>query len=83
MISTEGSASDLDVFPTLVGDYLDIMAGDHDSTHDEGSLTVFDVEEPLEPSKMVRATEAKKNSCASLGGSMIPPRATPPTPSLT
>ena len=76
MISTEGSASDLDVFPTLVGDH-------HDSTHDEGSLTVFDVEEPLEPSKMVRATEAKKNSCASLGGSMIPPRATPPTPSLT
>ena len=56
------SISDLDVFTTLGGDYLDIMAGeemskDHDSIHDEGSVTVFDVEEPLDPSKMVRAAD--------------------------
>ena len=61
-IATEESASVLDGFPTLVSDYLDIMAGeemskDHDSVHDEGSFTVFDVEEPLEPSKMVRAAD--------------------------
>ena len=62
VIATEKGVSDLDVFFTLGGDYLDNMAGeemskDHDSIHDEGSVTVFDVEEPLDPSKMVRAAD--------------------------
>ena len=66
MIATERSASVLDIFTALVGDYLYSMAGeDHDSTHDGGSLTVldlevpggafgaiFNVEEPLESAKM-------------------------------
>ena len=51
MIATERSASVLDIFTALVGDYLYSMAGeemskDHDSTHDGGSLTVLDLEVP-------------------------------------
>ena len=62
VIATDRGTSDKDVFITLAGVYLDSMAGeemsrDHDSIHDEGSTAVFDVEEPLEPAKMVRAAD--------------------------
>ena len=62
MIATDESASNLDVFATLVGVYFDDMAGeemskDHDSIYDEGARAVFDIEEPLEPAKMVRAAD--------------------------
>ena len=62
VIATDESASNLDVFATLVGVYFDDMAGeemskDHDSIYDEGARAVFDIEEPLEPAKMVRAAD--------------------------
>ena len=62
VIPAENSARVLDIFATLLGEYSYNMAGeemskDHDSTTDEGSLTVFDLEVPLEPSKMVRAAD--------------------------
>ena len=60
--ATKNSCSSLQVFATPSGEYsfkmvAEEMSKEHDSTQGDSSYTIFNVEVPLEPAKMVRAAD--------------------------